>query len=190
MTEPTPPNTTNEPPAMKVGEPGGHFDHMMRQSRAHHVTLSQLADTKANMLLTVAAIVIPLSIQYLSDPVLRWPAAVMIFFCILTVMAAAYAAMPKIRPDRAPNRSSKAFNPMFFGDFVHLDYDTFLVEMEKVMRDPAAAYEACCRDMYLMGQYLAKRKYKYLRLGYIAFLTGLAASAVTWVLALLLASRG
>ena len=38
---------------MKINQPGAHLDHMMRQTRIHHVQLSSMADIKANMLLTL-----------------------------------------------------------------------------------------------------------------------------------------
>jgi hypothetical protein len=81
--------------SMEIRQPSTHLDHMIRQTRAHHVQLSSMADMKANMMLTVAALLIPLSIRFLDDPRLQPAALTMIGFCILTVLLAAYAAMPK-----------------------------------------------------------------------------------------------
>lgn len=53
---------------MEIRQPAGHLDQMVRQTRAHHVQLSAMADAKANMMLTISAIVGPLSIRYLQDP--------------------------------------------------------------------------------------------------------------------------
>ena len=39
---------------MTIHQPGAHLDHMIRQTRIHHVQLSSMADIKANMLLTVS----------------------------------------------------------------------------------------------------------------------------------------
>ena len=60
---------------------GGALDQMMRQTGAHHVQPSLMADSKANMNPTVASIRIPLSIQYLNDPQLPSAATFMIGFC-------------------------------------------------------------------------------------------------------------
>ena len=50
---------------MEIRQPAVFLDHMIRQTRAHHVQLSAMADMKANMMLTVAALLIPLSIRFL-----------------------------------------------------------------------------------------------------------------------------
>ena len=82
---------------MEVKQPAGHLDQMLRQTRAHHVQLSQMADRKANMIMTVASLLVPLSIRYIQMPQFRFAAFTMIGFCILTVVLSTYAALPKVR---------------------------------------------------------------------------------------------
>ncbi len=55
---------------MDIQQPAAHLDQMIRQTRAHHVSLSSLADKKANMMLTIAALMIPLSTRFLYEQ--RW----------------------------------------------------------------------------------------------------------------------
>jgi hypothetical protein len=112
---------------MKIETPGGHVDQLWRQTRAHHVQLSVMADTKANMLITVSAITLPLTLQLLqgADLALKCAAITLSGFCILTACLAAYAAMPKILQSR-PDVNGRLFNPLFFADFIHLSYDDFL----------------------------------------------------------------
>jgi len=98
--------------------------------------------------------------------------------CLLTVGLATYAAMPKV-PVIARNDADPAdprFNLFFFGDFVRMDYKTFHAAMEHVMNDPNRNYEMQVREVYTLGRFLAERKYRYLRLAYLAFISGLAAS--------------
>ena len=71
---------------MEVQQPAGHLDQMLRQTRAHHVQLSQMADNKANMIMTVASILVPLSIRYLQTPQFQPAALIMIGFCILFIV--------------------------------------------------------------------------------------------------------
>jgi hypothetical protein len=167
---------------MKIEVPGGHVDQLWRQTRNHHVQLSMMADTKANMLITVSAITLPLTLQLLhgGDRALRYAAITLSFFCIVTACLAAYAAMPKILQSK-PDATGRLFNPLFFADFIHLSYDEFLKRAEEMSANPGSAHEAQAREVYAMGQYLAARKYKYVRLGYMAFLAGLIASGSVWV---------
>lgn len=166
---------------MKIGPPGGHIDQMMRETRSHHYQLSAMADHKAAMLLSVSAIVIPLTVRYLDDPLLRYPAMTMIIFCVLTIAMAAYASMPKIFQGKPPNPQGRLFNAMFFGDFAHLNYDDYLKHWETILTDPEHTYEAQVREVYVLGKYLAMQKYKYLRRGYLAFITGSVCSCVMWI---------
>src|SRR5690606_5988176 len=53
---------------MKINQPGGHLDQMMRQTRSHHVQLSSMADMKANFLLTMSAVVITLCAPRVLQP--------------------------------------------------------------------------------------------------------------------------
>lgn len=167
---------------MQIEKPAGHMDHLLRQTRMHHMQLSSMADTKANMLLTMSSIVITLSVPHVTDPALRPVLVVLIAFCLVTILLASYSAMPKmpLSPKKLPRPDvqSPGFNPLFFGDFTRLDYPEYEQTMEKIMNDPNRAYEVQVREVYTLGVYLALQKYRYLRLAYTAFVTGLVVSGL------------
>ncbi|MBI1336899.1 MAG: hypothetical protein GC164_08045 [Phycisphaera sp.] len=165
-----------------IDRPGRHFDNMMGQTRAHHVQLSVMADQKAGMLMTLCTIGIPLTLKYLEDPTLAIPAIVLISCNLLTVFFAALTIMPKLTPMKRANTSARLFNPLFFGDFAKLTYDEYLESMQRVFNGHEQAYEAQMREVYAMGQYLAKKKYFYLKCAFITFLTGVFASALVWLI--------
>ena len=168
---------------MKINQAGTHLDHMLRQTRLHHVQLSSMADVKANMLLTMSSVVITLSVPHIFKPDLKWPLLVLVGFCLLTVGLAAYAVMPKVplSPKAAtpPDIRSPKFNLLFFGDFTQLDYAQFATAMEEVMNDPSRTYEAQIRELYTLGTFLATKKYRFLRLAYVSFIAGLFVSFIT-----------
>ena len=79
-----------------------------------------------------------------------------------------------------------SFNILFFADFIKLDYESFFNEMERVVTDPGLAYATQVKEIYLMGQYIAQRKFKFVTLGYVAFIIGLVVSVcfafyTTWL---------
>ena len=170
---------------MEIKQPAAHLDQMMRQTRAHHVQLSLMADSKANMILTVASLLIPLSIQYLNDPKFKAAATIMIAFCVLTVVLAAYAAMPKLKAekfrDAAPKVGSLSMNPLFFGSFVHMEYEHYEKAMEELMNDHNRTYQAQVREIYFLGQYLHRKKYLFVRLAYSAFICGAILSSTVYL---------
>ncbi len=155
---------------------------MLRQTRLHHVQLSSMADLKANMLLTMASVVITLSMPHIMQPHFKWAIVVLDVFCLLTIGLATYAAMPKLpfslKPGAHPDVNSPGFNLLFFGDFARLEFEEFEAAMEEMMNDPNRTYEAQVRELYTLGRFLATKKYRYLRLAYLSFITGLLASGL------------
>ena len=171
---------------MDIKRPAGHIDQMIRQTRAHHVSLSSLADKKANMMLTIASLMIPLSTGFLYEDRSHLAAATLIGFCVVTILLAAYSAMPKIK---AANKSEKkldlnenSFNLLFFGSFIRMGYREFEDEMGKMMNDPNKVYETQVREIYTMGQYLARKKYKFLKFSYYSFIIGILSSSFIYIL--------
>ena len=169
---------------MSIEQPSGQLDQLIRQTRQHHIQLSAMADLKANMLLTIASVVITLSVRYTITFPFQWAAAVLIAFCFITLLLATYATMPKLhlRSRPAPNSScGEAFNLLFFGDFAALGYDQFVEEMEEMMSDPGRAYRAQLKDIYTLGRYLAEKKYRYVRFAYFTFIIGLVSSGAVLI---------
>jgi hypothetical protein len=151
--------------------------------------LSSMADLKANMLLTMASIVVTLAAPQVMKSGSQLPLVVLIGFSLATILLAAYAVMPKL-PFTGPTATeadvrSPQFNLLFFGDFTGMSYAQFEAEMERVMNDPSLVYQAQLREIYTLGTFLARKKYRFLRLAYTTFILGLFASIVT----LLMTSR-
>jgi hypothetical protein len=173
---------------MKIVHPGGHLDQMLRQTRNHHVQLSSMADAKAGTLITISSVLITLSAPHILDIRLKWPVISLSAGCLATIVLAIYTVMPKLRGSRKPSApldlQDPTFNLLFFGNFTQLDYPQFEKAMEEIMNDPSRTYEAQVREVYALGQYLARPKYRTLRWAYIAFIVGLFISAAALLLEL------
>ena len=171
---------------MKITTPGNEINYLLQQTRAHHVQLSSMADLKANMLLTMASIVVTLAAPQAMKAGSQWPLLVLISFSLMTILLAAYAVMPKVRltsrGQAAPDVNNPQFNLLFFGDFTSLTYEQFEAEMERVMNEPSLTYQLQVREIYTLGAFLAHKKYRYLRLAYTTFIIGLFASFITLLL--------
>lgn len=168
---------------MKINTPGNEINYLLQQTRVHHMQLSSMADLKANMLLTMASIVVTLAAPQAMKAGSQLPLLVLIGFSLATILLAAYAVMPKLpftgHNPAVPDVGSPHFNLLFFGDFTGLTYAQFEAEMEKVMNDPSAVYRAQVREIYTLGVFLAEKKYRYLKLAYTTFILGLFASFIT-----------
>jgi hypothetical protein len=149
-------------------------DVILRTTQQHHVTLSVMADTKANILITVSSIILTLILGKMSDPNLRAAMATLACFIFAALLLAVITVLPKYRPIRVPPGAALPahFNVLFFGHFSELPRDRFLLEIAETMKPDGSVYEAMARDIYGMGYYLAHYKYRFLRLSYLFFLGG------------------
>lgn len=154
-------------------------DNLLRTAQQHHVQLSFLADTKCNIIITVSSIVMTMALGRLSDVSLRASAITLIVFCLLALLTAILAVLPKFKPQRLQgNTLPPGFNLLFFAHFSALDMDRFRAELALQMQNDGSAYDAMARDLYSLGSYLANHKYPYLRLSYLFFLSGFVIAAV------------
>ncbi|MBK9494825.1 MAG: hypothetical protein IT475_17385 [Aquimonas sp.] len=154
-------------------------DNLLRTAQQHHVQLSTMADMKANILITVSSIVLTLSLRELATPEFKYAAWVLAGFTLAALFLAVLAVLPKYRPLRLASSEAplpNAFNVLFFGHFAELDQDRFQREIAQRMRNDAAVYAAQSHDLYSLGVYLARHKYRYLRLSYLFFLSGFVAA--------------
>jgi hypothetical protein len=169
-----------------IQKQGSHLDHMLRAAQIHLVQLSSMADMKANMLLTMSSVVMTLSMPQLIKNTHLWPLMILVGACLVTICFATYAVMPKLPPSSqvAPDVESMTFNPLFFGDFTRLTQEQFESTMEGIMNDHSRTYGAQVRELYLLGTFLAKKKYRFLRLGYLSFISGLFAAFIGFLISL------
>jgi hypothetical protein len=149
-------------------------DVILRTTQQHHVQLSVMADTKANILITVSSIILTLILGKMSDPNLRAAMVTLAGFIFTALLLAVITVLPKYRPVRVKPGAPLPphFNLLFFGHFSELPRDRFLLTLAEQMHADGSVYEAMARDIYGMGYYLAHYKYRFLRLSYLFFLGG------------------
>jgi hypothetical protein len=155
-------------------------DVILRTTQQHHVALSTMADTKANIIITVSSIVLTLSLGRMGEPVLRASVLTLTGFTLTALLLAILAVLPKYRPLRLkPGQPlPPQFNLLFFGHFSELDQHRYMREMAERLKVDGSVYRTMASDIYSLGYYLSHHKYRYLRLSYICFLTGFIASVV------------
>ncbi|MFC5487638.1 Pycsar system effector family protein [Dokdonella soli] len=148
-------------------------DAMLRTAQQHHVALSSMADTKANIIITVSSIVLTLSLGRLADPELRVSVITLATFTLIALLLAILAVLPKHRPLKLDGEVlPHDFNLLFFGHFAEMSRERFLEEIARAMKPDGSVYRTMANDLYSIGWYLARRKYRYLRYSYLFFLMG------------------
>jgi hypothetical protein len=156
-------------------------DNLLRTVQQHHVQLSALADTKASLIITISSIVLTIALSRAGDPQLRAALLTLAMACLLALLLAIVAVLPTFAPTRTMSKSLATRNLLFFGHFSTMSEEAFLDEMERVLLTDAVLYETALRDIYALGTYLYRKKYRFLRMAYVALLTGFILATVVEV---------
>lgn len=163
---------------------------MFRTSYRTHLDLSNLADNKANIMISINGIIISILFAAIYPNLQRSrflliPTGVLLVFCLLSLVYAVLAARPRVTLKRATLdeiRKGKA-NILFFGTFTTLPEEDFVDGMEELIREPERAYRNMIRDIYGLGSVL-ETKYHLLRASYTLFMIGLIAGVLLFLAAL------
>ena len=169
---------------MHINQPSSQIDHMLRQTRMNLVAFSQMADTKANIILSIASVLLSLSLTRIADPRFTLSLAGLDLFLLVTIFFALLTVIGKIKvfDRRKHSVTDPDYSPLFFGDYGDIPYDEYAQNFADIMNDSDATYEVMVKDIYFAGSYLLQTKYKYIRLAYLYFFTGLIVSSTVYVI--------
>ena len=163
---------------MHIEEPRQQLDHMIRQTRNNLVTFSQMADTKAHILLSLSSVLLSLSLTQAHDA--RFIASVMglDFFLLITVYFALLTVVGSVKVFKRRKNAidDPDYSPLFFGNYGDIPYNEYVQHLAEIMNDSDATYEIMLKDIYYSGRYLLQTKYRYIRLAYVFFFVGLIVS--------------
>ncbi|MGD2123010.1 MAG: DUF5706 domain-containing protein [Gemmatimonadota bacterium] len=166
----------------KKGGSARGVETMYRTSYRTHLDLSALADNKANIMISINGIIISILLgtgvgalgQIGVQPDFLLPTAVLLVFCLLSLVWAVLAARPRVTRRETTLeevRDGKA-NILFFGNFTSLPEEDFVEGMDELVKDPQRTYTNMTRDIYGLGSVL-ETKYRLLRVSYTLFMVGL-----------------
>ena len=119
--------------AIKERIPDRGVETVFRTTSRNHLRLSSIADTKANTLISVSALIISIVISLLIDnldfsPQLIIPTSVILLTCVGTIVFATLSTKPKVTKNtitRDDVRNKKG-NLLFFGNFYEMKLEDYL----------------------------------------------------------------
>lgn len=162
---------------------------MLRLASENHLKLSDMADHKANILISVNSIIISVILSVLlrklSDaPYLTIPSIIFLIVAVATIVISILATRPKISEGRFSNQDiiDKKTNLLFFGNFYRATFEEYNSGMRSMMRDTDYLYGSLIKDIYYLGIVLG-RKYKLIRLAYNIFMIGIIVSVIAFAIA-------
>lgn len=156
-----------------------------RANYRNHINISAIADNKANIMISVNAIMITVVISILSyqdvprtNPMVLLPVVIFLVTGMASLIFAVLSIRPKVTDLSEKAKEELKNNLVFFGNFVNLSLPDFEDAMDEMLRDEELIYGNMVRDIYYLGKVLDK-KYRYLTTSYNIFMVGFIATVIT-----------
>ncbi|WP_026713925.1 Pycsar system effector family protein [Flavobacterium daejeonense] len=180
-----------EAKAAKVSKPDRGIDTLFRITLSNHTRLSGIADSKANILLSVNAIIISIALSTIVPKLdspgnahLVIPTFVMLTFSVISIIFAILSTRPKVTSGTFTRKDieDRKVNLLFFGNFYKMPLDEYEWAVNEMMNDNTYLYNSMIKDLYFLGVVL-ERKYKLLRITYNIFMFGIIVSFLAFFIA-------
>ncbi len=162
---------------------------MFRVTSKNHLTLSGMADNKANIMISINSIILSILMTVLTRkfddfPNLIIPSLILTITSLLTIVFAVLATRPNVSTGKFTSDDilNKRTNLLFFGNFHSMDLGDYEWGMKEMMKDKEYLYSSLIRDIYFLGIVLG-RKYKLLRMSYTIFMYGFVIAIISFLAA-------
>ena len=175
----------------KEEKPDRGIDTLFRVTLGNHTRLSGIADSKANILLSVNAIIISIALSSIIPKLdsprnahLVIPTFIMLMSSVITMIFAILSTRPKVTSGifTREDVEAKKVNLMFFGNFYKMPLEDYNWAMNEMMKDRDYLYSTMIKDLYYLGLVL-QRKYNLLRIAYNLFMIGIIITVISFVIA-------
>jgi len=164
---------------------------MFRTTSKNHYTMNEMVDKKANIMITVNAIILSLVLGGLIGQVndhghLHFDSNnVPILLLTITSMLSIIFAILSIRPDVTHGSfteqeiRNKEGNLLFYGNYHDMSFKDYEWGFMQMMNDQQYLYSTMIKDLYFLGKVL-HRKYRQIRISLTIFLFGLTTSVASF----------
>lgn len=175
----------------KEASPDRGIQTFYRVALRNHIKLSDIADTKANILLSVNAIIISLVLSNLiskldnpSNAYLIIPTIIFTLSSVVSMILSVLATRPNVTRGEFTKEDveQKRVNLTFFGNFHKMELKEYQWAINELLNDKDYIYNSLTKDLYFLGKVL-DRKYRILRLTYTIFMTGIIISVLAFAIA-------
>lgn len=183
MDKPTvdePPRVVATPSPLSPSGFSNHAIHLVRTSQQINLTLSQMADAKASILMGATFLVFTISVGQAKNGALPWSLCVLALFAFASALCAVFAVLPSVG-NPSTNRLHGKPNKLFFGYFTHVDEDAWMDSVLDELRADETIFRTMLHDIYQNGQVLQRKKYRFLAMAYKIFMAGLCLTVATFI---------
>lgn len=170
---------------------------VLRTTLRNNMELTSIADNKANVLLSLNALMltflVPLTIPYL-DRIMALNLGIPLIILALTCLITIYIAVNVLKPGKFEGQGIKPagadynFSPFFFGNFHNMKKADFLEYSGDVLNDEFLVKSFISNDFYHIGLRLAQ-KMRMIRTAFNIFILGMSASIIVSLIMLIIYGR-
>jgi len=171
-------------------------DTLFRVTNQHQSKLIQIADYKANIIISISTTIISAIIAITGYTAaadnldifgikLIIPVIMIILTCLVALIFAIQAARPKLIQVKLSENSGRKSSILFFGVIAAYSQHDYLDKMKNLLLSSDEIYEQMTIDLHNTGVIL-KRKYNLLVYSYQVLMYGFVLSVVTYVCLLLI----
>jgi hypothetical protein len=152
----------------------------------NHIDLSSIADNKANIMLSVNAIIITVALPLLINRIsenenLLIPTSILAIVSLISMIFATLSTRPIAMKGltKKEDVSAKKSNLFFFGNYYNMSFSDYEEYVGMVVADDEILDNSITRDLFFLGKSLGK-KFEYLRWCYNFFMYGIAAAVLSF----------
>ncbi|QDP19852.1 Pycsar system effector family protein [Sphingomonas xanthus] len=152
------------------------YINVLVSAHAGNLEMSNMADSKASILLGASFVVFGLSISDIAEGKASIPLVVLTLFSFAATVLGVLTVRPtrirdwKVEPGKA--------NIMFFGSFTNVSREQYIEQCVDTLASQEGSIRAMAGDIYDHGKLLKSEKFKWLYWSYTAFLWGMWITAV------------
>lgn len=168
--------------------PDKGIETMFRITSTNNQRLSDMADNKAQLLITVNSIILSLIVSLVlrrleDNAFLIIPTFILLMVSLSCIIFSILATRPSIPAGvfTQNDLERKKVNLLFFGNFYKMALSDYSKGMITVMNDQEFLYGTLINDVYSQGVVLG-RKYKLIRIAYNIFMFGLIAAVLAYII--------
>jgi hypothetical protein len=159
---------------------------IIRTSMRNNMDLTHIADNKANVLLSLNALMITFLVPYILtnfefvlENGLGIPLLLLLATSLITIYISVLVLIPRgITHSKTRYKAPIKGSPFFFGSFQNLTKDEYMEYIDESIVDKAHIGNFVKEDLYYVGMVLA-RKMKLIRLAFRIFLVGFLVAIIS-----------
>lgn len=152
---------------------------LFRTMMSNHIKLSEMADRKANLMISINTIIVSITIsayarQFDTPATLLIPSLLLLMVCLITIVVSLIATNPTTTSPvkrAAVSDDDRPVDLLFFGSYTRLTADQYRRQLRKLLKNDDDLYTSLIDNLYAQGLVLS-RKYRLLKFAYQFFMIG------------------